>query len=941
MDLSPRPERDHRLRQCPSRALGLGHHLSPFEDRCLRCRQTKSQLQDEYQALFDHWEFEQRMIEAINYKNERNVHLNSIEPGFEPEPYIHPWWSTPCPVRGEGKSHLGAGDLDWCLACNGTPTHIARDRVPPRAEWTHLMGTPEPVIADPMLGMTHEEFYRRWPHLDPNEQAARRLKNVIEDGVVFWYRPCPENPGGTHDPVGDVDDGPCAHCGEESYIGLERDTGITIGRIERQMLNTARQQLHDILEPYVLPIEAAPSMAMCDAAGVHLGSAAHQPYECPTFQSEKKILIGSAEHGTRLYDSCIHCGIDVVWHQGNGGQWLGAHPPDDCRYCYCSAAPDAQKHEVAPPQPVKFDPDARLTFKVERSKIPNPSEETSMASHKPEEIIQEWITQMGRLGANLVTDLKDAMLLADAEGNSPPEPATKPLTFKSALDFGNYNLDDIETFVIHRLAQGPASLVDIIMAKQEEFTRPTNNGEVHATINALIADDMVTMRLEEIEPMAEYGHVFRLTDKGRAYVMYTAEPEEVVTGPHDIAEEILTVDPTDFEANEVDHVKEGILTHLSKGQMRPSELLGKMAMDFPGGQGFGDFMTGLKEAGLVEYIPAATGAYGHWRLAQTAPVPSQGIHSNDYPYSDKAKEKAQESRQAMWERDPVAYAMENRFVQDVTNPQVFETEEKTALGSLAIAPDEPSEGDIEEVDRNARAYGFEIGKGHPLTHMILSTSPDNPFMQPGWREMIGVPIQHVSQPADLNHQARINGPYIEVIDDQGRWQRVVAVQTAIEAAHDCVDLSRRLGECYAVMDALAKVDIASYYRREVNRFIQRLRDASTLGSLSDSAYIEMLEDIRAHEPKAVVTEAHINAKVESMLSLPDFDTWVKERGITPETHDLGEEFAKYLGEMGGSDEPVAFRRVADALSEEDPCDPASTAPSDPPTSASSDADPVL
>lgn len=42
----------------------------------------------------------------------------------------------------------------------------------------------------------------------------------------------------------------------------------------------------------------------------------------------------------------------------------------------------------------------------------------------------------------------------------------------------------------------------------------------------------------------------------------------------------------------------------------------------------------------------------------------------------------------------------------------------------------------EEIDRNARAYGFEVGKGHPLTEVIEQTSPDNPFMNPDWRQSV-------------------------------------------------------------------------------------------------------------------------------------------------------------------------------------------------------------
>lgn len=41
---------------------------------------------------------------------------------------------------------------------------------------------------------------------------------------------------------------------------------------------------------------------------------------------------------------------------------------------------------------------------------------------------------------------------------------------------------------------------------------------------------------------------------------------------------------------------------------------------------------------------------------------------------------------------------------------------------------------LEEIDRNARAYGYEIGRGHPLVEKIESVSDDNPFMVHDWKE---------------------------------------------------------------------------------------------------------------------------------------------------------------------------------------------------------------
>jgi hypothetical protein len=51
--------------------------------------------------------------------------------------------------------------------------------------------------------------------------------------------------------------------------------------------------------------------------------------------------------------------------------------------------------------------------------------------------------------------------------------------------------------------------------------------------------------------------------------------------------------------------------------------------------------------------------------------------------------------------------------------------------SMSLAP--PI--DLYEIDRQARAYGWEIGHGKELNKEI-HTSPDNPFMDPNWRDRI-------------------------------------------------------------------------------------------------------------------------------------------------------------------------------------------------------------
>lgn len=42
----------------------------------------------------------------------------------------------------------------------------------------------------------------------------------------------------------------------------------------------------------------------------------------------------------------------------------------------------------------------------------------------------------------------------------------------------------------------------------------------------------------------------------------------------------------------------------------------------------------------------------------------------------------------------------------------------------------------EEIDRNARAYGWEVGK-HGQLDPTVGLSPDNPFADPNWRDRVG------------------------------------------------------------------------------------------------------------------------------------------------------------------------------------------------------------
>jgi hypothetical protein len=56
----------------------------------------------------------------------------------------------------------------------------------------------------------------------------------------------------------------------------------------------------------------------------------------------------------------------------------------------------------------------------------------------------------------------------------------------------------------------------------------------------------------------------------------------------------------------------------------------------------------------------------------------------------------------------------------------------------------------EETYRNARAYAWEIGHGHPLTERIEKMSSENPFSDPNWRDKIE---HHENLPQPTNQEA--------------------------------------------------------------------------------------------------------------------------------------------------------------------------------------------
>ena len=79
---------------------------------------------------------------------------------------------------------------------------------------------------------------------------------------------------------------------------------------------------------------------------------------------------------------------------------------------------------------------------------------------------------------------------------------------------------------------------------------------------------------------------------------------------------------------------------------------------------------------------------------------------------------------------------------------------------------------VDEIDRNARAYGYEIGRGHPLAKFIPVASDGNPFLKFDWRDGL-------QKEVDGNPQK----------DDDDEWCSIYGYQ--IPEAHVC-----SVGACY-------------------------------------------------------------------------------------------------------------------------------------------------
>lgn len=57
---------------------------------------------------------------------------------------------------------------------------------------------------------------------------------------------------------------------------------------------------------------------------------------------------------------CRRCGERIVWHEGNGGQWIGESPPRDWMTCF--GRPEGERHEpIGPAADVAISPGGAIT----------------------------------------------------------------------------------------------------------------------------------------------------------------------------------------------------------------------------------------------------------------------------------------------------------------------------------------------------------------------------------------------------------------------------------------------------------------------------------------------------------------------------------------------------------------------------------------------------
>lgn len=90
---------------------------------------------------------------------------------------------------------------------------------------------------------------------------------------------------------------------------------------------------------------------------------------------------------------------------------------------------------------------------------------------------------------------------------------------------------------------------------------------------------------------------------------------------------------------------------------------------------------------------------------------------------------------------------------DLTDVQVG-TMDTPELGVLVVELLNAHDRGVIETDRNARAYGWEIGRRGLDPVAQVETSKDNPFLDPDWRSVV-IPPSHQSPSGWITTEDRV------------------------------------------------------------------------------------------------------------------------------------------------------------------------------------------
>lgn len=87
---------------------------------------------------------------------------------------------------------------------------------------------------------------------------------------------------------------------------------------------------------------------------------------------------------------------------------------------------------------------------------------------------------------------------------------------------------------------------------------------------------------------------------------------------------------------------------------------------------------------------------------------------------------------------------------------------------------------FDEMDRNARAYGWEIGQGQVMAQ-VINFSPDNPFLDPDWRDHVHLHTNVREAPQDAEASSTGGDQQPEQREDtpRGRWGREITYGSGV------------------------------------------------------------------------------------------------------------------------------------------------------------------